>query len=292
MIVFGLGFLLTILARRRALLAGSTALIVMTADLAAANSRYVLTVPQAVFESKPEVVKVIEEAERTDPSPGPFRIHRMRYWHPSSWVENRSKNRFIEVASWERDTLLPKYAIDYGLEYTRTQGVAELDDYERFFASFYLRIRDTQVAQSLGVEVGDAVLYYSRRAYDMWNTRYVIVPFDANGWRDPQRGSAPFLFQSEQVYPDPAGFIGPDGIEQARTWAGARDFRVLRNLVEYPRSWVVHDARADNPHHRTFPGAPEQNHAGNPLCRRRDLERRDSSAFMTRTASPGWRVTT
>ena len=39
-IVFGLGLLLTIVARKRPHLAGSVALIVMTADLAAANARY------------------------------------------------------------------------------------------------------------------------------------------------------------------------------------------------------------------------------------------------------------
>ena len=58
------------------------ALIVMTADLAAANSRYILTVPQSLFETKPEVVQVIEDAERADRSPGPFRIHRVRGWNP------------------------------------------------------------------------------------------------------------------------------------------------------------------------------------------------------------------
>ena len=80
-IVFGLGLLLTLLARSARGLAGSAALIVMTADLAAANARYIFTVPQAVFETKPEVLKIIEDAERTEPSPGPYRIHRMHDWH-------------------------------------------------------------------------------------------------------------------------------------------------------------------------------------------------------------------
>ncbi len=78
---------------------GLAALIVMTADLAAANSRYILTAPQSIFETKPEVVKVIEEAERADPSPGPFRIHRMRPWNPESWSEITSQHRFLEIVS-------------------------------------------------------------------------------------------------------------------------------------------------------------------------------------------------
>ena len=87
-IVFGLGLVLTIVARKRPHLAGSAALIVMTADLAAANARYVLTVPQSVFETKPEVLKIIEDAERAHPSPGPYRIHRMPLWNPLGWYND------------------------------------------------------------------------------------------------------------------------------------------------------------------------------------------------------------
>ena len=43
----------------------------MTADLAAANARCVLTVPQAVLDSKPEVLRIIEDEERNDPGRGP-----------------------------------------------------------------------------------------------------------------------------------------------------------------------------------------------------------------------------
>src|SRR5262249_50231608 len=55
--------------------------------------------------------------------------------------------------------------------------------------------------------------------------------------------SAPFLFETIQLYPDPVRFNGPHGIEEARKWTETRDFRVLRNLTAYPRAWVVHDAR-------------------------------------------------
>ena len=117
-IVFGLGLLLTLLVRDRPALAGALAMILMTADLAAANSRYILTVPQSLYDTRPEAVKAIEDAERADRSPGPFRIHRVRGWHPRSWDESVSPNRLLEVARWEQDTLNPKHGIDYGLEYT------------------------------------------------------------------------------------------------------------------------------------------------------------------------------
>ena len=92
-IVLGLGLILTIIARRRPILAGSAAVILMTTDLAAANARYVLTVPQSVFETKPELAKAIEDAERIDPAFGPFRIHRIHDWHPLIWGATESRDR-------------------------------------------------------------------------------------------------------------------------------------------------------------------------------------------------------
>ena len=180
-IVFGLGLFLTISARKNPALAGSMALILTTADLAAANSRYILTVPQSVFETKPEAARAIEDAERADHSRGPFRIHRVRGWHPRSWDESTSPDRLLEVARWERDTLNPKHGIDYGLEYTYSIGVGELADYEPFFTTFYLRVPDDRAAAELGVAVGEPVVYFPRRAYDLWNTRYIIVPFGCRG---------------------------------------------------------------------------------------------------------------
>jgi Bacterial membrane protein YfhO len=243
-LVLGLGLSLTVLARRRPWLAGMAALMVMTADLAVANARYVLTVPQFVLETKPEVLEVIEDAERADPSPGPFRIHRMPVWYPMSWGVASSQDRTSEIAGWERDTLQPKHGINFGLEYTHTLGVAIVEDYDRFFASSYGVVRDRLFADSLGIEAGQKVIYQPRRAYDMWNTRYFIVPFDANGWLDSTRGSASFLFQSDQVYPDGSRFVGARGTEEAMNWIDTRDFRVIRNRVEYPRAWIVHEARA------------------------------------------------
>ena len=80
-------------------------MVLMTADLAWANSRYVLTDPQSLFETKPEVLRAIDAAERADPSPGPFRIHRTSQWYPPRWGEKFSKDRVAEIIAWERDTL-------------------------------------------------------------------------------------------------------------------------------------------------------------------------------------------
>ena len=53
------------------------ALLLLVGDLALANARLVTTVPQAEFDARPEAARLIEAAERSEPSPGPFRVHRM-----------------------------------------------------------------------------------------------------------------------------------------------------------------------------------------------------------------------
>ncbi len=104
------------------------ALILMTADLAAANSRYVLTVPQSMFDTKPEVVKAIEDAERDRPLPRAIsHPPRAEAGTREAGPRPRRRDRSLEVARWDHDTLKPKHGIEYGLEYTYTIGVGELD---------------------------------------------------------------------------------------------------------------------------------------------------------------------
>ena len=103
------------------------------------------------------------------------------------------------------------------------------------------------IAKWLGTEVGEDVIYFPRRAYDMWNTRYFVVPAFANGWRDETRASAAFRFESESIYPEKGRFDGPNGKEESKKWMDTQDFEVLRNEQEFPRSWVVHNARAIKP---------------------------------------------
>ena len=270
--VFGLGLGLVLLARKRPHLAGSAALIVMTADLATGNARHILTVPQSVFERKPEVLKIIEAAERARPSPGPFRIHRMPIWHPMGWDTTPSHDRINELTQWESDTLQPKYGINFGVEYTQTIGVAQLYEYDRHFIHFPANVHDRQLAVALGVNVGAEVEYYLRRAYNLWNTRYFIVPFFGNGWRDATRASASFVFESELIYPPSDRFTGPNGNAEADRWIDTRDFRVLRNLQEYPR--LGRPPRAsDAARCRSVSLGPERHAARDPLCQRRNLER-------------------
>ena len=124
-------------ARRFPRPAAAGAVALLAADLIVSNAGLVLTVPQSLFDETPVVLKKIAEAEAADPSPGPFRIHRMAYWDMFGFNLTRSPDRAREQIEWERKTLQPKYGMPLGLSYTYTEGVAELYDYSWFFSPFY-----------------------------------------------------------------------------------------------------------------------------------------------------------
>jgi hypothetical protein len=247
-IVFAAAVALALWARRRPATAGAVALVVMTADLAVANAGCVLTVPQAMLDAEPTVVKIIREAERDaeargEAEPGPYRVHRMPIWNPVVWRNEPPSNRVADFVAWERDTIQPKYGLMHGIEYTMTLGVAEIYDYEWFFGGFYRRLQDPETARWLGIEPGRRIVVFTRRSFDMWNSRYFVVPAHPNGWVDENRGYAAFLRDSEPVYPTPDLFKGPGGTDRRRRWLEREDFQVLRNRAAYPRAWVVHRGR-------------------------------------------------
>jgi hypothetical protein len=233
---------LALLARRRPGAAGVLAVVLVALDLAVANSRYVSTVPQALMETRPEILRIIEEAERKDPAPGPYRIHRMPSWNPGIWFSEDSDDRISDFVNWERKTIQPKYGITLGVEYTHTMGVAELYDYEWFFGGFPYAVRG-ETARGLGVEPGKRVVYFPRRAFDMWNSRYFILPEFPNGWADEFRGFAAFLHETEPVYPKAEPTPTPARRDEIRKRIETEDFQVRRNRLQYPRAWVVHAAR-------------------------------------------------
>jgi hypothetical protein len=235
--LYVLGSVLLLLARRRPAAASAAAIVLVAFDLALAHQGLVITVPRGSFEGKPEVLRRIEEAEARDPADGPYRIHRMPIWEPLAWQERPSSTRIRELMEWEHRTIQPKYAIPYGTQYTLTQGVAELYDYWFFFAPFHGN-HDDDVGASLGLKPGVKVVYFPRRGFDLWNTRYFVVPrIPAN---DERRGIASFLFNVKSVYPDTAAMDQAGGRE---VWDRTEDWQILRNEQAFPRAWVVHDAR-------------------------------------------------
>ncbi|MBX6314790.1 MAG: YfhO family protein [Isosphaeraceae bacterium] len=241
-VILALGWGLALLARRYPRAAGVAALVVTTIDLAWANARLVVSRPQAEFETEPRVLALIRQAEAQDPTPGPFRIHRMPLWNPHGWLTSPSPDRVGDFVRWERDTIQPKYALPYHMPYTITEGTAELFDYEWFFGGFY-RTLNEQNAALLQAEPGQKIVYFPRRGFDLWNTRYFVLPLYPNRWSDERRGFASFLPDTELIYPPPDAFRGPGGEERQRLYIEWHDFQVRRNRRMFPRAWVIHQAR-------------------------------------------------
>jgi hypothetical protein len=246
-VVLGSGLLIFLLVRSRPTLSAAFMLLLLTCDLAISSARHVFTVPQALFEAKPEVLEHIEAEERAHPAPGPFRVHRMAIWNPPGWSMTPSSDRVSDFVAWERGTLQPKYGIDLGIEYTHTIGVAELYDYEWYFNGFPRKVDDARTAGRLHIKAGESIVYYPRRGFDLWNTRYFILPQFPNGWNDAMRANAAFLFGSRQVFPPPDRFTGKDREARYREWVETKDYRIERNLQALPRAWVVHDVRVVKP---------------------------------------------
>jgi hypothetical protein len=233
-----------VLAHRRARFAGGIAVIALAADLLLANGPLIYTVPQSIFEASPKVADLIGADAREHPFEGPFRVHRVPIWNPVSWIFDRATDRVREMTEWERQTIQPKYGINLGIEYTKTEGTAELYDYSFFFGGFTRRIREEAASKisHLGLQAGDQVIYMPRKSFDLWNTRYFILPAMTN-WKDEHRGVLSFLTDCDVVYPEPGTFDGPGGEERREHWQQVEDFQILRNRAAYPRAWIVRKTR-------------------------------------------------
>jgi hypothetical protein len=233
------------LAPRRLRTEGAVAIFIVSLDLMAAGSRIVWTVPQAVYEEPPRMLKVIEAAERSEPAPGPFRIHRMNLWQPVDWFLRASHNRHEEIAQWQNDTLGSLYPISFGLDSTYLLGPSDVYDHALLFMPG-LRTADPQIARTAKLEPGERYMYYPRQSFDVWNTRYFIVPARLLA-TDMYRGFVSFLPQTKILYPDMRSFEGAGADERREHWYFADDVSLLRNKAAFPRAWVVHRARFVRP---------------------------------------------
>jgi hypothetical protein len=233
-VVFTLGLGLVVLAPRRPRLAGAAALLVMALDLGLANAPLVWTAPQADFDIPSAAAKAIAAAERDDPypSPGPFRVHRVDMLFPRGFRAATSRERLREVIAWKRDTLDPLFGLPLDIEHTLVESVFEIDDYVQFFASRLMTPRD-----AIGVASGPPVYSFPRRGFDLWNSRYVVMPVAANGWLGAEAGF-------ERIEPPDA--IVRDAV-QAKRWIDEKNWQLLRNKDAYPRAWLVHYLRVRQP---------------------------------------------
>ncbi len=194
----------------------------MTADLALANARLVWTVPQAAFEAPPEAARLIEEAERADPSPGPFRVHRLPDWFPARFVEHRSADRFRELVSWERGTLLPMYALPLGFGYCATLGYLEA----RRLPVLLPPPGDARTRRD-GAGPGrpggpDGPLHPEAELRPVGRARYFLLPPRADGMGGLEIGFDPFLPGTDPIVAGPGPPRGGGTGRGAAPGTGAR----------------------------------------------------------------------
>jgi hypothetical protein len=227
--------------------AGLAAMAMVAADLAVANARWVIAIPQADFEPEPEVARVLRAAERDDPAPGPFRIHRPTSWVPLGWFEAASPRRMREFIDWEVDTLQPGFGLLHGFAYVLSDdSQTGRADYRSLFRPS-IRPLDPRTAAELGMEPGRRVLYYPRRWFDLWGVRYFILAAHPGDWLGADRSYAAFRDQTDLIYPDFKSATGPERRQKRELWLRTRDVQVRRNRAAFPRAWIVHDARLIRP---------------------------------------------
>ena len=245
-VALAFSLLVVVWSTRRPAVGGLAAIAILTADLATANALLVIAVPQSDFDSEPGVTRAIRAAEAIDPSPGPFRIHRLPYWVPIGWSETAGTGRLRELVDWEIDTLQPGFGLLHGLSYVFTdESQTGRADYSRLFQPT-LRAADAETAVMLGVSPGRRVLYHPRRILDLWGARYVIVPSYAGDWTGRDSYAA-FLDETELIYPDPTAPEADAQAPERRRWIKTKDVQVLRNKAAFPRAWIVHQAQLEPP---------------------------------------------
>jgi hypothetical protein len=244
-IVFGAVIALARWAPRRPRGAWVVAMLLMIADLALANARLIWTVPQAEFDTPSEAARLIATAEQNDPSPGPFRIHRMPGWFPVHCLTTRSPQRFQELIGWARTTLNPLIALPLGLQYCTTIGSLEVEDYIAFFTPRAMPVA-SGTARAMGVPPGQPLVYFPRRSFDIWGARYFILPASPD-WASRERGFAAFLDKTELIHPSPNVLRERQSAEGGEPWGVRHDWQLRRNRAAYPRAWVVHDAQVRPP---------------------------------------------
>jgi hypothetical protein len=235
------------LARRRPYSAAAVALLAVAVDLGSANARLVVTTPQSDLDGSSAVHDAIQSAERRDPARYPFRVASLPSWIPIGWSKSHGPDRIRQWVTWERETLQPDFGINRNISYTyNSLNNMELYDYWLFFRSFP-RVLDADAARAIMAEPGQTIFYQPRRGFDLWTSRYFILPAFAYDWSEPARCYASLIDNTDLIYPDPALFDGPDGQERRRRWLDESDVQVRKNRAVYPRAWVVREGRLSRP---------------------------------------------
>jgi hypothetical protein len=207
---------------------GVAFLAMLAVDLFVAHQWLMMTDEQEAIDRKPKVLAAIEADAANDP-PELYRIHRTRIYTPERWAFYADRSRDLDLTRWERNTLQPKYGLPFGCHYTTTTGTMSIYDVEFFFAPWVVPAPPS-LRERLKSET-DSIVYYPRQGYNIWNTRYFVLPKLAK-LDDEDRGIFNFLATADGK---PCPLI-------AESAPAEDDYQILKNPEAFPRAWIVHSA--------------------------------------------------
>ena len=160
-------------------------------------------------------------------------------------MKQNSTNRLEEIVAWEWESIRAKYAIPFRVTYTYAMGTTEWLDQVLFFDSFSLPL-DEQAIQNFGLSKNQKIRYFTRRGFDLWNTRYFVLP-SRIAVGSPIRGIWSFLPDTTEIDPPAGTFEGPAKETEHNRLLIEQDVQILRNEAAFPRAWIVHRARISKP---------------------------------------------
>ena len=178
------------------------------------------------------------------------------------------------LVEWRRKTLEAKHGLPYGLEYTLTEGTAELDDYRWFFhptaniVSPPLALRPERRSRARHWSIIPAA------GIDIWNSRYFILPFYPR-WSGAAAGDRGLPLRFPELVAPVAGDGTGTGAAESdpdrwKEWVKREDWQVLRNRAALPRAWSGPRGAAVAARRNAFtPTAAPGPDQGDPLPRRR-----------------------
>ena len=224
-------------------LAGAVALIAVTADLGLANARYVLTAPQALFETDPEGGAVDPGRRAGRPRPGALSHPPDADLEPhglASGVVRRSGARLRRLG-----TRHPPAEIRPPL-----RRPVHADPRRRRALRLRVLLRgllpDGRRRDGQGHEAARRQARWSttRGGATTSGTRATSC---CRSSRTAGRTSTGAMRRScrrpSRSTPRPTPSTGPEGKELQKQWLEREDFQILRNKAAYPRAWIVHQAR-------------------------------------------------
>ncbi|MBX9656795.1 YfhO family protein [bacterium] len=203
-------------------------LIITLFDVRLSNQWLVLTDKQSIIDEKPAALAVIEEHREKSGETDLYRIHRTRTYEPIRFRGTENIERIQEQTRWERMTAQPKYALPFRIAYSKTEGTMNQYDIDFFFAPWV--VPTPAPLQTINPHRPKQMVYYARNGFNLWNTRYFILP-KLLVLDDVDRGSFT-LFVDRQGKPLPI----------IKDWsAKEEDCIIFENTEAFPRTWLVRE---------------------------------------------------